>query len=192
MEEQPQEYGSRESIKQTYKGGSIIQKMLNVNDDDNNAFSIDEYRIAIGLERTKRQQQLRENNDELKRRRELRLTQGIIDPELAEKKSQLKQDINNRLTQSTKYMSDIKEKLKERVMAERTKQMIATKIRQRNKQVFELRENKKNGITPITSTDNWNINTIHIENDENANRIKRIIISKRRSRTTDEVTNLTL
>ena len=192
MEEQPQEYGSRESIKQTYKGGSIIQKMLNVNDDDNNAFSIDEYRIAIGLERTKRQQQLRENNAELKRRRELRLTQGIIDPELAEKKSQLKQDINNRLTQSTKYMSDIKEKLKERVMAERTKQMIATKIRQRNKQVFELRENKKNGITPITSTDNWNINTIHIENDENANRIKRIIISKRRSRTTDEVTNLTL
>jgi len=192
MEEQPQEYGSRELIKQTYKGGSIIQKMLNVNDDDNNAFSIDEYRIAIGLERTKRQQQLRENNAELKRRRELRLTQGIIDPELAEKKSQLKQDINNRLTQSTKYMSDIKEKLKERVMAERTKQMIATKIRQRNKQVFELRENKKNGITPITSTDNWNINTIHIENDENANRIKRIIISKRRSRTTDEVTNLTL
>lgn len=192
MEEQPQEYGSRELIKQTYKGGSIIQKMLNVNDDDNNAFSIDEYRIAIGLERTKRQQQLRENNAELKRRRELRLTQGIIDPELAEKKSQLKQDINNRLTQSTKYMSDIKEKLKERVMAERTKQMIATKIRQRNKQVFELRENKKNGITPISSTDNWNINTIHIENDENANRIKRIIISKRRSRTTDEVTNLTL
>lgn len=192
MEEQPQEYGSRELIKQTYKGGSIIQKMLNVNDDDNNAFSIDEYRIAIGLERTKRQQQLRENNAELKRRRELRLTQGIIDPELAEKKSQLKQDINNRLTQSTKYMSDIKEKLKERVMAERTKQMIATKIRQRNKQVFELRENKKNGIPPISSTDNWNINTIHIENDENANRIKRIIISKRRSRTTDEVTNLTL
>ena len=192
MEEQPQEYGSRELVKQTYKGGSIIQKMLNVNDDDNNAFSIDEYRIAIGLERTKRQQQLRENNAELKRRRELRLTQGIIDPELAEKKSQLKQDINNRLTQSTKYMSDIKEKLKERVMAERTKQMIATKIRQRNKQVFELRENKKNGITPISSTDNWNINTIHIENDENANRIKRIIISKRRSRTTDEVTNLTL
>lgn len=192
MEEQPQEYGSRESIKQTYKGGSIIQKMLNVNDDDNNAFSIDEYRIAIGIERTKRQQQLRENNAELKRRRELRLTQGIIDPELAEKKSQLKQDINNRLTQSTKYMSDIKEKLKERVMAERTKQMIATKIRQRNKQVFELRENKKNGITPISSTDNWNINTIHIENDENANRIKRIIISKRRSRTTDEVINVTL
>ena len=192
MEDQPPEYRSREFIKQTYKGGSIIQKMLKVNDDVNNAFSIDEYHIAIGIERTKRQQQLRENNAELKRRRELRLTQGIIDPELAEKKSQLKQDIHNRLTQSAKYMSDIEEKLKERVMAERMKQSIATKIRKRNKQVFEFRENMKNGTGSMSNIENWNVNAINIETDENANRIKRIIISKRRGRMTDEVTNLTL
>lgn len=192
MEDLNQEYKTKEHIKHVHRGGNIIQRMLQVNDDESEAFSVDEYRNAINNERTKRQQQLRANNEELKRRREMRLVNGIIDPDLAEKRSALKQEIQSRQAQSNKSIYDKQEKLKERVMAERTKQAIATKIRQRNKQVFELRENMKNGITPISSSDNWNINTIHIENDENVSRIKRIIISKRRGRNTDEVVTTTL
>lgn len=193
MENPPLEYQSKEFIKQTHKGGSIIQKMLNINDDENCEFSIDEYRNAMHNERTKRQQCIYVNNEEAKRRRELRLLNATIDPSLIDKKNTLKEEMQARLAQSSNYIREKQDKLKERVMAERMKQSIASKIRTRNKQVFEMRENiKKNGIMPNTNLDNWNINNINIENDDGTNRIKRIIITKRRGRMTDEIVNGTL
>jgi hypothetical protein len=193
MENLPLEYQSKEFIKQKHKGGSIIQKMLNINDDENSEFSIDEFRNAMHNERTNRQQCIRANNEELKRRRELRLLNATIDLSLIDKKNALKEDIQTRMAQSSNYVREMQDKLKERVMAERMKQSIASKIRNRNKQVFEMRENiKKNGITPNTNLDNWNINNINIENDDGTNRIKRIIITKRRGRMTDEIVNGTL
>lgn len=193
MENPPIEYQSKEFIKQTHKGGSIIQKMLNINDDENCEFSIDEYRNAMHNERTKRQQCIYVNNEEAKRRRELRLLNATIDPSLIDKKNTLKEEMQARLAQSSNYIREKQDKLKERVMAERMKQSIASKIRTRNKQVFEMRENiKKNGIMPNTNLDNWNINNINIENDDGTNRIKRIIITKRRGRMTDEIVNGTL
>ena len=193
MENPPIEYQSREFIKQTHKGGSIIQKMLNINDDENSKFSIDEYRNAMHNERTKRQQCIYVNNEEAKRRRELRLMNATIDHTLIDKKNTLKEEMQARLAQSSNYIREKQDKLKERVMAERMKQSIASKIRNRNKEVFEMRENiKKNGIMPNTNLDNWNINNINIENDDGTNRIKRIIITKRRGRMTDEIVNGTL
>jgi hypothetical protein len=178
MENPPIEYQSREFIKQTHKGGSIIQKMLNINEDENSEFSIDEYRNAMHNERTKRQQCIRANNEELK---------------LIDKKNTLKEEIQTRLAQSSNYIREKQDKLKERVMAERMKQSIATAIRKRNKQVFEMRENiKNNGIAPNENLDNWNVNTINIENDDGTNRIKRIIITKRRGRMADEIVNAKL
>ena len=193
MENPPIEYQSKEFIKQKHKGGSIVQKMLNVNDDENSEFSVDEYRNAINNERTKRQQCIIANNEEVKRRRELRLMNATIDPTLIDKKNILKEDIECRLAESSKYIREMQEKLKDRVMAERLKQSIATNIRKRNNQVFEMRENiKKNGIMPNTNLDNWNVNNINIENDDGTNRIKRIIITKRRGRMADEIVNATL
>ena len=193
MEKPPIEYQSKEFIKQKHKGGSIVQKMLNVNDDENSEFSVDEYRNAINNERTKRQQCIIANNEEVKRRRELRLMNATIDPTLIDKKNILKEDIECRLAESSKYIREMQEKLKDRVMAERLKQSIATNIRKRNNQVFEMRENiKKNGIMPNTNLDNWNVNNINIENDDGTNRIKRIIITKRRGRMADEIVNATL
>jgi len=193
MENPPIEYQSKEFIKQKHKGGSIVQKMLNVNNDENSEFSVDEYRNAINNERTKRQQCIIANNEEVKRRRELRLTNATIDPTLIDKKNILKEDIECRLAESSKYIREMQEKLKDRVMAERLKQSIATNIRKRNNQVFEMRENiKKNGIMPNTNLDNWNVNNINIENDDGTNRIKRIIITKRRGRMADEIVNATL
>ena len=193
MENLPLEYQSKEFIKQTHKGGNIIQKMLNINDDENSEFSVDEYRNAMHNERTKRQQQIRANNEELKRRREFRLMNATIDPSLIDKKNALKEDIQSRMAASSNYIRDAQDKLKDRVMAERMKQSIASKIRTRNKQVFEMRENiKKNGIMPNTNLDNWNVNNINLENDDGTNRIKRIIITKRRGRMADEIVNATL
>ena len=193
MENPPIEYQSKEFIKQKHKGGSIVQKMLNVNDDENSEFSVDEYRNAINNERTKRQQCIIANNEEVKRRRELRLMNATIDPTLIDKKNILKEDIECRLAESSKYIREMQEKLKDRVMAERLKQSIATNIRKRNNQVFEMRENiKNNGIMPNTNLDNCNVNNINIENDDGTNRIKRIIITKRRGRMADEIVNTTL
>ena len=193
MENPPIEYQPREFIKQTHKGGSIIQKMLNINEDENSEFSIDEYRNAMHNERTKRQQCIRANNEELKRRRELRLMNATIDHTLIDKKNTLKEEMQTRLAQSSNYIREKQDKLKERVMAERMKQSIATAIRKRNKQVFEMRENiKNNGIAPNENLDNWNVNTINIENDDGTNRIKRIIITKRRGRMADEIVNAKL
>lgn len=298
MENPPLEYQSKEFIKQTHKGGSIIQKMLNINDDENSEFSVDEYRNAIHNERTKRNQQIRANNDEHKLRRELRLINAIIDPTLIDKKSTLKQEIQSRLAQSSKYINDehgqlynrmviaeenrklhseiqsrlamsskyirdmqdkliertlvekkstlkqemqsrlgmsskyiseiqeqlrertmteqmkqtilkqemqsritesnkelreMQDKLKERVMAERMRQSLATTIRKKNNKVFEMREiAKNNGQSPTPNLDNWNVNNINIENDEDTNKIKRIIITKRRGRMADEIVNAKL
>jgi hypothetical protein len=367
MENPPIEYQSREFIKQIHKGGSIIQKMLNINDDENSEFSVDEYRNAIHNERTKRNQQIRANNDEHKLRRELRLINAIIDPTLIDKKSTLKQEIQSRLAQSSKYINDehgqlynrmviaeenrklhseiqsrlamsskyirdmqdkliertlvekkstlkqemqsrlgmsskyiseiqekrnermmeveenrklnpeiqsrhamsskyisdtqrliieqsiidkkttikeeiqstlalsnkcisdaqeqlrertmteqmkqtilkqemqsritesnkelreMQDKLKERVMAERMRQSLATTIRKKNNKVFEMREiAKNNGQSPTPNLDNWNVNNINIENDEDTNKIKRIIITKRRGRMAEEIVSATL
>jgi hypothetical protein len=193
MENPPIEYQSKEFIKQTHKGGDIIQKMLNINDDDNCEFSVDEYRNAMHNERTKRQQQIRAHNDELKRRRELRLMNAIIDPTLIDKKNTLKEDMKCRLAQSGEYIREMQDKLRERVMAERMKQSIGTAIRKKNKEVFEMRESiKNNGIAPNANLDKWNVNHINIESDDGTNRIKRIIITKRRGRMTDEFVNATL
>jgi len=192
MENSQIEYQSKEFIKQTHKGGDIIQKMLNINNDENSEFSVDEYRNAMHNERTKRQQQITVNNEEVKRRRELRLMNATIDPTLIDKKNALKEDIQSRMARSSEYVREMQDKLKERVMAERMKQSIATAIRKRNNQVFEMRENMKNGIMPNAKLDNWNINNINIENDDGTNRIKRIIITKRRGRMTDEIVNTTL
>lgn len=193
MENPPIEYQSKEFIKQKHKGGSIVQKMLNVNDDENSEFSVDEYRNAIHNERTKRQQCIIANNEEVKRRRELRLMNATIDPTLIDKKNTLKEDIQCRMAESGKYIREMQEKLKDRVMAERMKQSIATAMRKRNNQVFEMRENIKNNvILPNTNLDNWNVNNINIENDDGTNRIKRIIITKRRGRMADDIVNATL
>jgi len=193
MENPPLEYQSKEFIKQTHRGGCIIQKMLNINDDENSEFSVDEYRNAMHYERTKRQQCIYVNNEEAKRRRELRLMNATIDPSLIDKKNALKEDIQSRMAQSSNYVREMQDKLKERVMAERMKQSIGTAIRKRNKQVFEMRENiKNNGIAPNENLDNWNVNTINIENDDGTNRIKRIIITKRRGRMADEIVNAKL
>ena len=220
MENPPLEYQSKEFIKQKHKGGSIIQKMLNINDDENSEFSVDEFRNAMHNERTNRQQCIRANNEELKRRRELRLLNSIIDPTLiekkstlkkemqdkltermlVEKKSTLKQEIQYRLAQSNKYISDasndireMQDKLKERVMAERMRQSLATTIRKKNNKLFEMREiAKNNGPNPTPNLDNWNVNNINIENDEDTNRIKRIIITKRRGRMAEEIVSATL
>ena len=192
MENLPIEYQSKEFIKQKHKGGSIVQKMLNVNDDENSEFSVDEYRNAIHNERTKRQQCIIANNEEVKRRRELRLMNNAVDTTLIDKKNILKEDIQCRMAESGKYIREMQEKLKERVMSERLKQSIATTIRKRNNQVFEMRENMKNGIMPSANLDNWNVNNINIENDDGTNRIKRIIITKRRGRMADEIVNATL
>jgi hypothetical protein len=192
MENLPIEYQSKEFIKQKHKGGIILQKMLNINDDENCEFSVDEYRNAMHNERTKRQQQITVNNEEVKRRRELRLMNNTVDTKLIDKKNILKEEMQNRLAQSSEYVREMQDKLKERVMAERMKQSIATAIRKRNNQVFEMRENMKNGIMPNSKLDNWNINNINIENDDGTNRIKRIIITKRRGRMTDEIVNATL
>lgn len=193
MENLPLEYQPKEFIKQTHKGGDIIQKMLNINDDENSEFSVDEYRNAIHNERTKRQLQIRANNEELKRRRELRLMNADIDTTLVDKKNILKEEMQTRLAQSSEYVREMQDKLKDRVMAERMKQSIAATIRKRNNQVFEMRENlKKNGIMPHANLDNWNVNNINIENDDGTNRIKRIIITKRRGRMADEIVNAKL
>jgi hypothetical protein len=193
MENLPLEYQSKEFIKQTHKAGDIIQKMLNINDDENSEFSVDEYRNAMHNERTKRQQQIRANNEELKRRRELRLMNADIDTTLVDKKNILKEEMQCRMAQSSNYVREMQDKLKDRVMAERMKQSIAATIRKRNNQVFEIRENlKKNGIMPNANLDNWNVNNINIENDDSTNRIKRIIITKRRGRIADEIVNATL
>lgn len=192
MENLPIEYQSKEFIKQTHKGGDIIKKMLNINDDENGKFSVDEYRNAMHNERTKREQCITANNEEVKRRRELRLMNATIDPTLIDKKNLLKDDIQSRMAESNKYIREMQDKLKERVMAERMKQSIATTIRKRNNQVFEMRENMKNGIMPSAKLDNWNVNNINIENDDGTNRIKRIIITKRRGRMEDEIVNATL
>jgi hypothetical protein len=193
MENLPLEYQSKEFIKQKHKGGSIIQKMLNINDDEKSEFSIDEFRNAMHNERTNRQQYIRANNEELKRRRELRLLNAIIDPALIDKKNALKEDIQSRMAQSSNYIRETQEKLKDRVMAERMKQSIGTAIRKRNKEVFEMRESiKNNGIAPNANLDKWNVNHINIENDDGTNRIKRIIITKRRGRMADEIVNAKL
>ena len=193
MENLPLEYHSKEFIKQTHKGGDIIQKMLNINDDENSEFSVDEYRNAMHNERTKRQQQIRANNEELKRRREFRLMNATIDPSLIDKKNTLKEEMQSRMAQSSNYVREMQDKLKDRVMVERMKQSIGTAIRKRNKEVFEMRESiKNNGIAPNANIDKWNINHINIENDDGTNRIKRIIITKRRGRMSDEIVNATL
>ena len=235
MENPPLEYQSKEFIKQTHKGGSILQKMLNINDDEKGEFSVDEYRNAIHNERTKRQQCIRANNDEHKLRRELRLINAIIDPALIDKKSTLKQEIQSRLAMSSKYICDMQdkliehplvekkstlkqeiqyrlaesnkyisnasndiremqEKLKEHVMAERMRQSVATTIRKKNNKLFEMREIAKNNgpNNNNANVDNWNVNNINIENDDDTNRIKRIIITKRRGRMADEIVNATL
>ena len=193
MENPPLEYQSKEFIKQTHKGGDIIQKMLNINDDENSEFSVDEYRNAMHNERTKRQEQIRANNEEHKLRRELRLMNAIIDPTLIDKKNTLKEEMQSRMAQSSNYVREMQDKLKDRVMAERMKQSIGTAIRKRNKEVFEMRESiKNNGIAPNANIDKWNINHINIENDDGTNRIKRIIITKRRGRMADEIVNATL
>ena len=193
MENLPLEYQSKEFIKQTHKGGDIIQKMLNINDDENGEFSVDEYRNAMHNERTKRQQCIRVNNEEVNRRRELRLMNAAIDTTLVDKKNTLKEEMQTRLAWSSEYVREMQDKLKDRVMAERMKQSIAATVRKRNNQVFEMRENlKKNGIMPNANLDNWNVNNINIENDDGTNRIKRIIITKRRGRMADEIVNATL
>jgi hypothetical protein len=369
MENPQLEYHSKEFIKQKHKGGSILQKMLNINDDENSEFSVDEYRNAIQNERAKRQQCIRANNDEHKLRREMRLLNAIIDPALVDKKNTLKQemqsrmaasskyindecgqlrnrmimeeenrklhseiqsrlamsskyirdmqekaiertlaqqkstlkqemqsrlamtskymsemqeklnerimaaeensklnpDIESRLAMSSKYISDtqrrlkeqsiidkkttikeeiqstlaksnkcisdtqeqltervtseqmkqtilkqemqsritqssndireMQDKLKERVMSERMRQSLATTIRKKNNKLFEMREiAKNNGPNANTNTnvDNWNVNNINIENDEDTNRIKRIIITKRRGRMAEEIVSATL
>ena len=193
MENLPIEYQSKEFIKQTHKGGDIIQKMLNINDDENSEFSVDEYRNAMHNERTKRQQCIYVNNEEAKQRRELRLMNATIDPTLIDKKNTLKEDIQCRMAQSSNYVREMQDKLKDRVMAERMKQSIGTAIRKRNKEVFEMRESiKNNGIAPNANIDKWNVNRINIENDDGTNRIKRIIITKRRGRMSDEIVNATL
>ena len=193
MENPPLEYQSKEFIKQTHKGGDIIQKMLNINDDENSEFSVDEYRNAMHNERMKRQQCIYVNNEEAKRRRELRLMNATIDPTLIDKKNTLKEEMQSRMAQSSNYVREMQDKLKDRVMAERMKQSIGTAIRKRNKEVFEMRESiKNNGIAPNANLDKWNINHINIENDDGTNRIKRIIITKRRGRMADEIVNATL
>jgi hypothetical protein len=193
MENLPLEYQSKEFIKQTHKGGDIIQKMLNINDDENSKFSIDEYRNAMHNERNKRQQCIYVNNEEAKRRRELRLMNATIDPTLIDKKNTLKEEMQTRLAQPSKYIREMQDKLKDRVMAERMKQSIGTAIRKRNKEVFEMRESiKNNGIAPNANLDKWNVNHINIENDDGTNRIKRIIITKRRGRMADEIVSVTL
>ena len=193
MENLPLEYQSKEFIKQTHKGGDIIQKMLNINDDENSEFSVDEYRNAMHNERTKRQQCIYVNNEEAKRRRELRLMNAAIDPTLIDKKNTLKEEMQSRMAQSSNYVREMQDKLKDRVMAERMKQSIGTAIRKRNKEVFEMRESiKNNGIAPNANLDKWNVNHINIENDDGTNRIKRIIITKRRGRMSDEIVNATL
>lgn len=359
---------SKEFIKQKHKGGSILQKMLNINDDDNNEFSVDEYRNAIHNERTNRQQRIRANNDEHKMLRELRLINAIIDPALVDKKNTLKQEMQSRMAESSKYINDergqlrnrmiveeenrkltseiqsrlamsskyirdmqdkliertlleqkstlkqemqsrlalsskyineiqekrnermmaveenrklnpeiqprftlsskyisdvqrrlteqsiidkktatkeeiqstlavsnksisdaleqltervmaeqmkqttlkqemqsrinqssndireMQEKLKDRVMAERMRQSVATTIRKKNNKLFEMREiAKNNGPTNNNANvDTWNVNNINIENDSETNRIKRIIITKRRGRMADEIVSATL
>ena len=193
MENLPLEYQSKEFIKQTHKGGDIIQKMLNINDDENGEFSVDEYRNAMHNERTKRQQCIRVNNEEVNRRRELRLMNSAVDITLVDKKNTLKEEMQTRLARSSEYVREMQDKLKDRVMAERMKQSIAATVRKRNNQVFEMRENlKKNGIMPNANLDNWNVNNINIENDDGTNRIKRIIITKRRGRMADEIVSATL
>jgi hypothetical protein len=119
------------------------------------------------------------------------LTERVMAEQM--KQTTLKQEMQSRITQSSKENREMQDKLKDRVMAERMRQSVATTIRKKNNKLFEMREiAKNNGPNPIQNLDNWNVNNINIENDSETNRIKRIIITKRRGRMADEIVSATL
>ena len=143
MDDHTQDPPLFESIKQTHKGGSIIQKVLNMNNEDTNEFSMGDYKTALVAERVKRQQQLRANNEEFIRRRELRLKNGIIYPQKTDNTNLISQDIQTQLAQTRQHTIDMQNKLRDRLIAERARQIDGAKIRKRNNEIFEMRENAK-------------------------------------------------
>ena len=143
MDDQTQDPPLFESMKHTHKGGSIIQKVLNMNNEDTNEFSMSDYKNALVAERLKRQQQLRANNEEFIRRRELRLKNGIIYPQKTDNTNLISQDIQTQLAQTRQHTIDMQNKLRDRLIAERSRQIDAANIRKRNNQIFDMRETAK-------------------------------------------------
>lgn len=98
-----------------HKGGSKINKLLNINANEDNIFSFDEYRNAIENERVKRQTILKSNNEEILNHREEKRFNNLNNPNVFEKNQQLSN----------------------RVMTERMKQNISKNIRKHHNEVFE-------------------------------------------------------
>ena len=176
MDNQPNAYNSKETLKRVHKGGSTIQKILNINNSEPNSFSLDEYRNAIINERIKRQQSLQSDNAEMQRRIEFRLNNikndhNIIDEyrkmkiaERANRQQLIKTDnedvqrwrefmMNNSKTDENSI--NRREKMKNHLMTERLKQTMAANIRNRHNQIVEMRENVKNNVQ-VTNTNSEN------------------------------------
>lgn len=217
MDNQPNAYNSKETLKRVHKGGSTIQKILNINNSDPNSFSVDEYRNAIINERIKRQQSLQSDNAEMQRRIEFRLNNiksdhNIIDEyrktkiaEQANRQQSIQSD-NEEVQRWREFMMNNskmdensinrREKMKNHLTTERLKQTMSANIRNKQNQIVEMRENIKNNV-PVTNmnSEKWNVNTITFENvdeTDDTQRIARIIITKRRGALSDEMVHTNL
>ena len=150
-----------------HKGGSHINKLLNINANKDNIFSFHEYRNAIENERVRRQTILKSNNEEILKRREQKQLNTLNDPNVLEKNQQLSN----------------------RVMIERMKQNISTNICKHHNDIFEAQQYVKRHNLPgdKPKDDNWNINNITFETSVNGSQITRVVIRKKRGDKQNEI-----
>jgi len=117
-----------------HKGGSHINKLLNINANKDNIFSFDEYRNAIENERVRRQTILKSNNEEILKRREQKQLNTLNDPNVLEKNQQLSN----------------------RVMIERMKQNISKNIRNHHNEIFEKNNDARQTNRELVRIDKLN------------------------------------
>jgi len=83
-----------------------------------------------------------------------------------------------------------REELKEQIISNRIKQTLRANVRRHNNELLEKRKNIDSITKPVVN--NWNINTINIQEPTNDSHIMKIVISKRRGAKLNEFTNSTL
>lgn len=83
-----------------------------------------------------------------------------------------------------------REELREQIISNRIKQTLRANVRRHNNELLEKRKNIDSVTKPVAN--NWNINTINIQEPTNDSHIMKIVICKRRGAKLNEFTNSTL
>jgi len=201
--------------KTPHKGGGTINKILNINNDKDDEFSINDYQNAIANERMKRANVIktRINIADVHRRDKMNGKYGSNTPERIEAvkhrvmKQRVAQVLNSRVrnqhnsvhymrqhllnTGNTQFEPDqleVDNDFKGRVMTERVNQVVSSNIRRHHNKTHEMRQLQiASGLTnPRKGKKAWNINSIQIKQPENGTSLANITITKQRGIVADD------